>query len=236
VNTTHPGNIGAVARAIKNMGLLNLDLVSPKHFPHAESTSRAAGADDVLESARVVKSLPEALKKTQLVIGTSARSRFLPLELLNPREAADKIVEEISAGRQVSIVFGTESSGLSNDDLSFCNYQLYIPSNEEFSSLNLAAAVLVVAYEIRMAIDKKLEIKNNIFEDLEGAKKPSTSEEMELFYKHLQKVLIDIGFFDEKKPRHLMQRLRRIFGRSRPERSEVSILRGVLTAVEKNHD
>jgi tRNA (cytidine32/uridine32-2'-O)-methyltransferase len=231
VNTTHPGNIGGVARAMKNMSLSELTLVRPKFFPHAEATARAAGADDLLSNAKVVDSLKEAISDSQLVIGTSVRERTIPLILLDAKAAAVKIVNEAKTGHKVSIVFGTENSGLSNSELQLCHYHLCIPTNSEFSSLNLAAAVLIVAYEIKA---EALGNENFIFDN--PALDLATNAEVELFYDHLKKVLQEINFLKQENPEQLMQRLRKIFSRIRLEKVELNILRGILTAIEKTHD
>ena len=208
VGTTHPGNIGAVARAMKNMGLHDLALVSPKHFPHEDATARASGAADVLDSAVVVDSLADALTDCVYVAGASARSRT------------------INNGK-VAAVFGPEKTGLHNDDLDLCHTLLTIPTDPGFSSLNLAMAVQVLTYELRVA---SMLDAGPIF-DVEAP--PATGEEMEHFYKHLENVLTDIQFLDPENPRHLMRRMRRLFIRARPDKNEVNILRGILTAVDK---
>jgi len=223
VNTSHPGNIGAAARAMKNMGLGELCLVDPKEFPSAEATARASGADDLLANANVVDQLDAALAGTALVIGASARSRTLPVPMLNPRECAELIMQQPS-DELSAVVFGRERTGLTNEELDRCQYLVQIPTNPEYPSLNVAAAVQVIAYELRMAADikpHKIE-KNHRF---------ATADEMELFYRHLEETLIGIEFLDPDNPRKLMRRLRRLFGRVRPNENEINILRGILTAM-----
>ena len=236
VNTSHPGNIGGAARAMKNMGLSRLVLVQPLDFPAADATARASGADDVLANAQVVGSLEEALVGCSLAIGTSARERSIPWPLLDPRECASKSVEHASAGEEIALVFGREHAGLTNEELQRCHFHVHIPSNPDFSSLNLAAAVQVLAYEVRMAwlAAEGAPSKVEKFEaNSLRAGELATLDEMELFYDHLEKTLVDIGFLDPEKPKHLMPRLRRLYGRSSVNRSEMSILRGILTETQK---
>ncbi len=226
VGTTHPGNIGAVARAMKNMGLGDLRLVSPKYFPHEDATARASGASDVLERAVVTETLAEAVGGCVYVAGASARSRSINWPSMGPRDCAERMIRE-SAHGAVACVFGPEKSGLNNDDLDLCHTLLTIPTDPGFSSLNLAMAVQVIAYELRVAgmLDE-----GPVFE---AEAPPATSEEMEHFYTHLENVLRDVRFLDPDNPRHLMRRLRRLFIRARPDRNEVNILRGILTAVDR---
>lgn len=235
IHTTHPGNIGAIARAMKNMELYNLYLVNPKIFPHVDTTAMASGADDILQNAVICESPQQALKNCHLIIGTSARKRFLEIELLeDPKKAAKMIATAASSGQEIAIMFGTENYGLTNDELKLCNYHLNIPTNNEFNSLNIAAAVAIIAYEIKMAVSaigcKKAiakECSDNSQEQL------ATFDEMEFFYDHLEKALVQLKFLDPNNPRHLMDRLRRMFGRMRPVKSEMGILRGILSAVTK---
>ena len=201
VNTSHPGNIGAAARAMKNMGLSELCLVDPKEFPSAEATARASGADDLLAAAGVVGRLDEALSGASLVVGASARSRTLPLPMLDPRECAELIMQQ-PADERSAVVFGRERTGLSNEELDRCHYLVQIPTNPDYPSLNVAAAVQVIAYELRMAGD---------ISPARGGKscRFATADEMELFYRHLEDTLVAIDFLDPDNPRQLM---RRIFG------------------------
>jgi len=226
VGTTHPGNIGAVARAMKNMGLSDLALVNPRRFPHDEATARATGASDILERAMVVDTLADALTDCVYVAGASARSRTINWPCMGPRDCAERMIQESSHGK-VAAVFGPENSGLHNDDLDLCHTLLTIPTDPDFSSLNLAMAVQVLTYELRIA---SMLDEGPVF-DVEAP--PATSEEMEHFYEHLEKVLTDIEFLDPDNPRHLMRRMRRLFIRARPDKNEVNILRGVLTAVDR---
>jgi TrmH family RNA methyltransferase len=226
VGTTHPGNIGAVARAMKNMGILDLALVSPARFPHNEATARASGAVDVLKNAIVVDSLDEALEDCVYVVGASARSRAINWPTLEPRECASKLLEESQAG-PVAAVFGPEKYGLTNEHLDLCDALLTIPTNPDFSSLNLGMAVQVLTYELRAAgIDRTPSV-------YEADAPLATSGEMEYFYTHLENVLTDLEFLNPANPRHLMRRLRRLFIRARPDQNELNILRGILTAVER---
>jgi len=226
VGTTHPGNIGAVARAMKNMGLSDLALVNPKHFPHDEATARASGAADILEEAMVADTLAEALTDCVYVAGASARSRTINWPCMGPRDCAERMIQESGHGK-VAAVFGPEKTGLHNDDLDLCHTLLTIPTDPGFSSLNLAMAVQVLTYELRVA---SMLDEGPVF-DVEAP--PATSEEMEHFYEHLENVLTAIEFLDPENPRHLMRRMRRLYIRARPDKNEVNILRGILTAVDR---
>lgn len=226
VNTSHPGNIGAAARAMKTMGLTDLYLVSPAEFPHPKADEMASGATDVLANARVVQTLDEAIGDCTLVVGASARIRAIPWPLLSPRQMAEKVKQEAEAS-QTAILFGCEQSGLSNDELQRCNLHIHIPANPAYSSLNLAAAVQVVSYELRIAS------LNDNNESETWDYRFATADEMEKFYQHLQTVLIEIDFLKLSAPRKLMTRLRRLFFRARPDVMEMNILRGMLTAVQE---
>ncbi|NAT59618.1 tRNA (cytosine(32)/uridine(32)-2'-O)-methyltransferase TrmJ [Pseudomonas syringae pv. actinidifoliorum] len=236
VGTTHPGNIGGAARAMKNMGLARLVLVDPRIFPSPDADARASGATDILEGAQVVATLEEALVGCRLVLGTSARDRSLPWPLLDPRASGEKVIEQAGEGAEVALVFGREHAGLTNEELQRCHFHVHIPSDPTFSSLNLAAAVQVLSYEVRMAW-LAASVQAGQGETPKAASAHSaelaTMDEMEGFYGHLETTLVNIGFLDPEKPRHLMARLRRLFGRSEVERSELSILRGVLTETQK---
>jgi tRNA (cytidine32/uridine32-2'-O)-methyltransferase len=226
IGTSHPGNIGAVARAIKNMGLTKLYLVSPRCcFPNPHANARAAGADDVLENAVVTDDLSLALQDCGLVIGVSARQRHIALPILTPRVSAEQIVREAQQ-TSVAILFGAEDAGLTNEELHRCHHQVQIPCNPEFSSLNLAAAVQLLSYEIYLA---------NLAQpsESEAASDWASADEMERFYTHLEEILIDIKFLDPTNPKHLMKRLRRLYHRARPDKTEINILRGILTAVKR---
>lgn len=229
VGTTHPGNIGAVARAMKNMGLADLVLVGPRHFPHEEATARASGAVDVLDAAVVAPSLAEAVSDCVFVVGTSARSRSIDWPCYEPREGAAKLVA-MSSGGPVAAVFGAEKYGLTNAELDLCDALLTIPTDPAFSSLNLAMAVQVLSYELRLAgATGDLEARPVYEPDAPLA----TRESLEYFYAHLERVLLDVGFLDPDNPRHLMRRLRRLFVRAAPDQNELNILRGILTAVDR---
>lgn len=232
VNTTHAGNIGGVARAMKNMGLEHLYLVAPQcTFPSQDAVARSSGATDILDNAVVIKTLDEAINDVHLVLGTSARSRHIPWPLINPREAADVVVQ--TGNQQVAILFGREDRGLTNEELQRCHHHIHIPTNEAFSSLNLAAAVQVVSYECRMAFLQQGALGElpqwGVKWDIELAEQ----QEQERMYTHLEKVLVDIDFLDPDNPRQLMPRLRRLFQRAVLDKVEVNILRGILTHVEK---
>jgi tRNA (cytidine32/uridine32-2'-O)-methyltransferase len=228
VGTTHPGNIGASARAMKNMGLTDLALVSPRYFPHEDATARASGAADVLERATVCGSLAEAIADCVYVVGASARSRAISWPCMEPRACAARLRAEALRG-PVAAVFGPEKSGLSNADLDLCDALLTIPTDPDFSSLNLAMAVQVVTYELKAAEQPARDAEHESDVPL------ATSGDVERFYEHLERVLSDIGFLDPDSPRHLMRRLRRLFIRARPDQNEINILRGILTAVEREH-
>lgn len=226
VQTSHPGNIGGVARAMKTMGLANLYLVAPLKFPHDKANEMASGAVDVLRTAKVVSSLDEAIADCSLVIGSSARMRAIPWPLLNPREMAEKIKQE-PANNEIAILFGREQSGLTNEELQRCHLHIHIPANSDYSSLNLAAAVQVITYELRMLhTDKTIESQHWDY-------RLATTDEMEKFFNHLQEVLIEINFLKLHAPRKLMTRLRRLFFRTRPDVMEMNILRGMLTAIQQ---
>lgn len=225
VETTHPGNIGAAARAMKNMGLTRLFLVKPQRYPSHEATARAAGADDVLADARVCHSLDQALEGCGVVFGASARSRSIPWPQLDPRQAAARTVLAGAAG-EVAFVFGREHAGLTNLELDRCNYLVTIPTNPEFASLNVAAAVQVLSYELRVAAQEAAPAAA-LSEPLASA------DERERFYRHLERVLLDLEFLNPANPKHLMRRLRRLFNRVDLDCNEINILRGILTAVER---
>lgn len=229
VGTTHPGNIGAVARAMKNMGQSDLVLVNPKHFPHEDATARASGATDILESAKVVSTLAEALTDCVYVAGASARSRTIGWPTMGPRDCAERMMLEMKKG-QVAAVFGPEKSGLNNDDLDLCHTLLTIPTNPDFSSLNLAMAVQVFTYELRVASSL------NGGPGFTSEAPPASGDEMEHFYTHLEKVFAEVKFLDPDNPRYLMRRMRRLFIRARPDVNEVNILRGFLTAIERTRE
>ena len=225
VGTTHPGNIGACARAMKNMGLSDLMLVRPRYFPHEDATARASGATDILDAVRVVEHLDEALLDCVYVAGASARSRTIGWPSLVPRDCAARLLKEGQTGK-VAAVFGPEKSGLTNDDLDRCHALLTIPTDPGFSSLNLAMAVQILTYELRLAtLDGPLPT-------YEPEAPLASGEDLEHFYAHLEQVLTDSGFLDPANPRHLMRRLRRLFIRAEPDRNEINILRGIFAALD----
>ncbi len=228
VETSHPGNIGAVARAMKNMGVMELVLVKPKEFPHPDATARAAGADDLLASARVVETLPEAIADCGLVLATTARTRDQYFRVLEAREAAARLVAEARSGSGgVAVLFGTERFGLSNEQLQAAHALLRIPANPDYASLNIAMAAQLIAYEIRMA-----QHEPGMY--LAPREAPlATPEQMERFYTHLQQVMDEVGFRDRTQlGTSLMGRIRRLYTRAELDGNEVNILRGLLTAVQ----
>jgi len=225
VNTSHPGNIGAAARAMKNMGLSELCLVDPQRYPSAEATARASGADDLLSRAKRFGTLDEAIADAVLVIGASARSRSLPVPMLDPRACA-KLVYEQPEAQAVAILFGRERSGLSNQELDRCHYLVQIPSNPQYPSLNIAAAVQVVVYELRLRAGDGVNTGQT-------GTDYATAQQMEHFYQHLEETLVELEFLDPANPKQLMRRLRRLFGRTRPDQNEINIPRGILTAINK---
>lgn len=229
VGTTHPGNIGASARAMKNMGLEALRLVDPRYFPHAEATARASGADDILERAGCFVNLSEAVADCVMVVGTSARQRSLPWPALEPRECARRLLESSRSG-PCALVFGREKSGLSNDELECCQAVVSIPSNPAYNSLNLAMAVQVMSYEIRLAQLDQTRQTSMPWNGREAP--PATADELERFFKHLETVLVKTAFLNPDNPRYLMRRLRRLFYRADLDQNEINILRGILAAVE----
>ena len=225
-HTTHPGNIGATARAMKTMGLGNLYLVNPRLFPDPQCTAMAAGADDVLENARVCSSIDEALQGVVFTVAMTARLRDISLEVMTPRDAMPQLLQH-AADQPVALLFGTEMSGLTNEEMGKAQLLSHIPANPGFSSLNLAAAVQVMAYELSVAAQHELPPVTEI--------RPASHEQLEGFFAHMQKTLFDIGFFTTQNPARLMQRLRRLYARARIEQEEINILRGILsTTTEYN--
>ena len=233
VNTTHPGNIGGSARAIKNMGLTELYLVQPREYPAPRAVWRAAGARDILTNVKVVESLDEAIAGCGLVVGTSARERRIPWPLINPRECGEKIWSE-AASHDVALLFGREDRGLTNSELQKCHYHVHIPSNPDYSSLNLATAVQVLAYEVRMA---SLQDENGVLPSMDEWDQPlATADELELFHHHLAETMATLKFYDPDNPKQLLTRMRRLFNRTRMDKMEVSMLRGLLTAAGRTKD
>lgn len=224
--TYHPGNIGSTARAMKTMGLSDLYLVNPGSFPHADANTMSSGATDILEAAHVCDSLEQALVGCNLVIGLTARKRELSHLADTPRVAASKAIE---TEQNVALVFGNETSGLSNAELILCQHLVHIPANPEFSSLNLAAAVQIMTYELRTALmDEPVKAENqNPYRRIY----PATHEEIEGFYGHLERMLVEVGYLGTTQHKRLMSRLRRLFTRAVLQKEEVNILRGILKAV-----
>lgn len=229
VGTSHSGNIGSAARAMKVMGLTNLVLVDPQCSVDEQTLALAAGAADIAENAKIVDTLSEAVEDCALVVGSSARSRTLEWPMLEPRECGKKFVEE-GENASVALVFGRERTGLTNEELQTCHYHVCIPANPEYSSLNLAMAVQTLSYEVRMAY---LEREESQYEPQEQAEYPR-HKELEMFFTHLEKVAVKTQFISEEQPGKVMNKLRRLFNRARPEAQELNILRGVLTAIEKS--
>ncbi len=243
VGTTHPGNIGAAARAMKTMGLEQLVLVAPQKYPHEQATAMASGADNILKDALVVDTLDQALDGSSVVFGMTARKRRLSSEAMTPAAAVKHALinsEKKSSTLEhplpenVAFVFGREHSGLTNEELDRCNYLVHIDANPDYSSLNLGAAVQVISYEIRK---QQVENSNNseAAVDAESAEEIelATADEMELFYQHLEKVLIKTEFYNPDNPRKLMRRLRRLYNRTHMDKNEMNIMRGILASVER---
>lgn len=231
VHTSHTGNIGSAARAMKTMGLSHLVLVNPVSAPDGKSNALAAGAGDVLANAKIVSTLAEAVADCGLVIGTSARSRTLSWPMLEPRECGEKMINEVS-NYPVALVFGRENNGLSNDELQQCHFHVCIPANPEYSSLNLAAAVQTLCYEVRMAY---LNLTRSQYpENQPSDNEYPLAEDLEGFYSHLEQTLIKTNFIIAKHPGMVMTKLRRLYNRARPETQELNILRGILASVDKS--
>ena len=230
VNTTHPGNIGGVARAMKNMGLTQLCLVEPKDYPSEQAEWRASNAVDLLATAQVVNTLDEAIADCGLVIGTSARERRIPWPLFTPRECAERSVGE-AAQHPVAIVFGREDRGLTNEELHKCHYHVHIPANPEYSSLNLATAVQVLVYELRVTcLTAQQQGEPLHFDDWDMP--PANVEALERYYSHLEQTLQKLDFIQVDNPRQTMTRLRRLYSRVRLDEMELAIMRGMLTSIQ----
>jgi len=227
VGTTHPGNIGATARAMKNMGILDLALVEPKEFPSDVATFRSKAAKDILEKASVHKSLAEAISECELVVGTSARERTVPWPVLNPKEAAQEMHKSSQNGK-VAIVFGREDRGLTNEELGLCNFHVHIPSDPEYSSLNLSQAVQILAYEIRLSYLQDQNV-NKDYWDVELA----NNEQTERLINHMDELMQEVDFYDVENPRKLLVRVRRFFKRSKIDVMEANIFRGLFATIQK---
>lgn len=241
VNTTLPANIGSALRAMKTMGLSKLVLVAPKTYPHPDIDALAAGATDLIEQIEIVSTLEDAIQDCHLVFGTSARSRTIPWPLLDARPAAEKSLQAVLNDQQeVAIVFGREDRGLTNEELALANYHVTIPVNTDYGVLNVAQAIQVICYELRMATLALVEQKENTkatmpvteTESMQWDEPLVTHEQMQQFYPHIEKMLAEIEFMDPKNPRLLPLRLRRLFGRIQLDRMEYHLLRGIFTRVQ----
>ena len=241
VNTTLPANIGSALRAMKTMGLSKLVLVAPKTYPHPDIDALAAGATDLIEQIEIVDTLEDAIKDCHLVFGTSARSRTIPWPLLDARPAAQKSMQSVIQEQQeIAVVFGREDRGLTNEELAMANYHVTIPVNTDYGVLNVAQAIQVICYEMRMAAmelaDKQEDTAAVMHvtdsEDMHWDEPLVTHEQMEQFYPHIEKMLAEIEFMDPKNPRLLPLRLRRLFGRIQLDKMEYHLLRGIFTRVQ----
>ena len=232
VNTSDCRNIGSAARAMKTMGFKNMVLVDPIEMPNGQAHALASAATDILVNAKVVGTLEEAIADCALVVGTSARSRTLPWPMLEPRECGEKILHEAQHA-PVALVFGRESSGLTNEELQLCHFHVQIPGNPEYSVLNLAMAVQVLSYEVRMAYlaAQQAQYAKNI--DIDDTEYPLV-EETENMYAHFEQALLATGFINENHPGLIMTKLRRLLNRARPDAKEVKMLRGILASVERS--
>ena len=230
VGTTHPGNIGAAARAMKNMGIFQMGLVSPKEFPHEKAFFRAKAATDVLERASIHKTLDEAISEARLVIGTSARNRKVPWPIVSPREAAEEMVSFCKTSKdKVAVIFGREDRGLTNEELGLCNLHVHIPSSDEYPSLNLSQAIQIIAYEIRLkALSNEGKLKKQEW-DVPLAK----NAEIERLIVHFDELMQEVEFYETDNPRQLLTRVRRFFKRSKLDHMEANIFRGVFAAIQK---
>ena len=241
VNTTLPANIGSALRAMKTMGLSKLVLVAPKTYPHPDIDALAAGATDLIEQIEIVETLADAIKDCHLVFGTSARSRTIPWPLLDARPAAEKSISAVVNDQQdVAVVFGREDRGLTNEELAMANYHVTIPVNTDYGVLNVAQAIQVICYEMRMATlaavesgkDETATMPVTDTESMQWDEPLVTHEQMEQFYPHIEKMLAEIEFLDPKNPRLLPLRLRRLFGRIQLDRMEYHLLRGIFSRVQ----
>ena len=241
VNTTLPANIGSALRAMKTMGLCKLVLVSPKTYPHPDIDALAAGATDLIEQIEIVETLEDAIKDCHIVFGTSARSRTIPWPLLDARPAAQKSMKAVLQEQQeVAVIFGREDRGLTNEELALANFHVTIPVNTEYGVLNVAQAIQIICYEMRIAatelmeheVDDKATMKVTEDDTMEWDEPLVTHEQMEQFYPHIQKMLEEIEFLDPKNPRLLPLRLRRLFGRIQLDRMEYHLLRGIFSRVQ----
>ncbi len=237
IQTSHTGNMGSAARAMKVMGLSNLTLVNPKSAPDEQALAMSSNANDILNNATIVETLSEAVADCQLVVGTSARQdRTLSWDILDARNCSKLIVEKISQNKaKVAILFGRESSGLTNEELAVCQHLVHIPTNPAYSSLNIASAVQILSYECRLAALDNHNIEESDYTETNDEDKLVNADDLEGYFEHLQEVMTDINFIDPKNPRFLIPRLRRLYSRSGISRSEMNILRGMLTAMQKHN-
>ncbi|HDZ9231947.1 TPA: tRNA (cytosine(32)/uridine(32)-2'-O)-methyltransferase TrmJ [Vibrio cholerae] len=229
VGTTHSGNIGSAARAMKVMGLSQMVLVDPQCQVDAQAIALAAGASEIALNAQIYPTLEAAVADCGLVVGTSARSRTLGWPMLEPRECGEKLISEANQ-HSVAMVFGRERTGLTNDELQLCHYHVCVPANPEYSSLNLAMAVQLLSYEVRMAY---LALQQSSQSSTLQEEYPR-HQELERFYAHLEQVIMQTEFISAQQPGQVMNKLRRMFTRARPEAQEINILRGILTSVQKS--
>ncbi len=237
LRTWHPGNIGSALRAMKTMGLTRLILVEPNQWPHEDATTMAAGAGDMLENVEVVNSLEEAIDGCNLVVGTSARSRSFPWPMLTARRCGEQLVKEARTG-EVALVFGQETSGMTNEELQQCHFHVSVDANPDYPVLNVASAIQILCYEIRQAYLAQSATEGSATEESKEPKEDSVpypdTRQMEQFYEQLELALGDIQFIIRQHPGKIMTKLRRLFNRARPEQEEMNILRGVLSRVRQN--
>lgn len=240
VQTSHTGNIGAAARAMKVMGLSELYLVNPKSAPDQQSVAMSSNATDILDNAIIVETLSEAITGCKLVVGTSARhERTLSWDIQNSRSCGELIAKHSSSKAKVAVLFGRESSGLTNEELAVCQHLVHIPTNPDYSSLNIASAVQILSYECRLAaINLYAAVDTNDNDSTDNQNKDSnddwvTADDLESYFEHLKQVMIDVDFLDPENPRYLIPRLRRLYSRSGITRSEMNILRGMLASIQK---
>jgi len=229
-HTTHPGNIGATARAMKVMGLSDLALINPSHFPSAEATERASKASDLLASAKVCSSVEEAVSDCRLVVGSSVRTRTLPSRLVTPRELVS-VIQEKPENVPVAIMFGTENSGLTNDELHLCHYQVYIPTNPDYSSLNLASAVQLISYEMRLAFS---ELKQLPEQRVDSNEQQISREQMDGLLAHFERVMLSSGYLNPSHKKQIDNRMNRLLGKAQITESENRLLRGILSSIDKS--
>lgn len=239
INTSDSGNTGAAARALKTMGFSRLYLVDPQDYPSQKATSRASGASDVLHQAVVTETFAEAVADCHLVVGTSARIRSMPIPMLNPRSLAQLVVDEPDTS-EIAIVFGRENSGLNNDELLACHYHVSIPGNPDYCVLNVASAVQLICYELRMSLvgtlaQESMQISDTsmVLSRTEWDEPLSTKQEMDGFFDHLEAAMVKLRFYDPDNPRQILNRLRRLYSRTRLDRSEMNLMRGILTRIER---